>query len=67
MHFINMSVFVRLKTEFSKRTSFAIAKKINEVSERKKKILTRNVQYPHTWIKPYNVSKAHKSTLKQID
>lgn len=36
MHFINMSVFVRLKTEFSKRTSFAIAKKINEVSERKK-------------------------------
>lgn len=48
MHFINMSVFVRLKTEFSKRTSFAIAKKINEVSERKKKILTRNVQYPHT-------------------
>lgn len=36
MHFINMSVFVHLKTEFSKRTSFAIAKKINEVSERKK-------------------------------
>lgn len=36
MHFINTSVFVRLKTEFSKRTSFAIAKKINEVSERKK-------------------------------